>query len=48
MTHIVQEMGISGGAARRLLESLHKDTGPTAYAFRCLHCNRHHFHIDYV
>jgi len=46
MTQIVQNMGISGGAAVRLLESLNKDRGPTAYAFRCLHCNRHRFFID--
>jgi uncharacterized protein CbrC (UPF0167 family) len=46
LTHIVQEMQISGGAATRLLNSLHKDNGPTAYLFRCLKCQRHHFHID--
>lgn len=47
MGHIVHEMGISGGAARRLLESLDRDHGPTAYVFRCLHCNRTHFHVDF-
>jgi uncharacterized protein CbrC (UPF0167 family) len=46
MSYIVHEMGISGGAARRLAESLHKDQGPTAYVFQCLHCRRHLFHID--
>ena len=46
MTHIVQEMGISGGAATRLLGSLRRDTGPTAYLFQCLHCRKHLFHID--
>jgi len=29
--HILYEMKVSGGAATRLLESLHKDTAPTAY-----------------
>lgn len=36
---IVHEMGISGGAATRLLQSLHRDRGPTAYAFKCLKCD---------
>ncbi len=48
LNHIIYEMEISGGAATRLLNSLHRDTGPTAYLFRCLHCHKHHFHIDYV
>lgn len=46
VTYIVQEMGISGGAAMRLLNSLKKDKGPTVYVFQCLHCRRHLFHID--
>jgi uncharacterized protein CbrC (UPF0167 family) len=46
LNHISYQMGISGAAATRLLQSLNKDRGPTAYAFRCLHCDRHHFHID--
>jgi uncharacterized protein len=48
MGYIVHEMGISGGAARRLLDSLDRDKGPTAYLFRCLQCNRHHLYIDQV
>jgi uncharacterized protein len=46
MTYIVQEMGISGGAAVRLLDSLRTDKGPTVYIFQCLHCGRHLFRID--
>jgi uncharacterized protein CbrC (UPF0167 family) len=46
MGHIVHEMEISGGAAMRLLESLDRDKGPTAYLFQCLKCNRHHLYID--
>jgi uncharacterized protein len=46
MEHIVHNMGISGGAARRMLESLNRDKGPTAYAFECLHCAAIRFHID--
>ena len=44
--HIVYNMGVSGGAATRLLESLNRDTGPTLYLFRCLDCGEYHFHID--
>ena len=47
MTYIVQEMKITGGGARRLIESLDRENGPTAYVFRCLHCMKHHFHIDF-
>ena len=46
MGHIVHEMGISGGAATQLLESLDRDSGPTAFVFQCLKCNRHHLFID--
>ena len=46
MPHIVHNMGISGGAATRLLASLNRDKGPTAYVFKCLKCGKHHFHID--
>ncbi len=44
--HIVYIMSISGGAATRLLESLNRETGPTAYLFRCLGCGEYQFHID--
>ena len=46
LSHIIYGMGISGGAAKRLLESLRRDTGPTAYVFQCLHCLQPLFHID--
>jgi uncharacterized protein CbrC (UPF0167 family) len=48
MNHIIYDMKISGSAATRLLDSLNRDSGPTAYIFRCLHCDKHHFHIDQV
>jgi uncharacterized protein CbrC (UPF0167 family) len=44
--HIVHEVGISGGAARRLLEALRRDVSPTAYLFRCLRCAAYRVHID--
>ena len=46
LNHIIYEVGISGGAATRLLQTLHREKGPTAYLFRCLACGNHHFHID--
>ena len=46
LSHIIYEMKISGGAATRMLQSLNRDSGPTAYLFRCLHCEQYHFYID--
>ena len=46
LNHIIYEMQISGGAATRLLQSLNRDQGPTAYLFECITCGRHHVHID--
>lgn len=46
MTYIVQDMGISGSAATRLLQSLDRDKGPTAYVFGCLHCDAKNAYID--
>ena len=46
MGDIVHEMQISGGAATRLFNELSLDKGPTAFVFRCLHCETPHFHID--
>jgi uncharacterized protein len=48
MPHIVYELGISGGAANRLLDSLKRDQSPTAYIFQCRHCLEYKFHIDGV
>jgi uncharacterized protein CbrC (UPF0167 family) len=46
MTYIVHDMGISGGAARRLLDSLQKDQSPTAFIFKCLHCDNMPVYVD--
>lgn len=46
MSHVVQNLNISGGAAVRLVQSLHLTNGPTAYGFECRHCLKLHFHID--
>ena len=48
LSQIIYEMQISGGAATRLLTSLDRDKGPTAYLFRCLHCERYRVHIDHL
>jgi uncharacterized protein CbrC (UPF0167 family) len=46
LNHIIYELGISGGAATTLLNSLHRDTGATTYVFQCLHCRKHLLNID--
>lgn len=46
LNHILYELGISGTAALRLVDSLHRDRGPTAYVFQCLACSQYLFHID--
>jgi uncharacterized protein CbrC (UPF0167 family) len=46
LSHIIYNMSISGGAATRLLESLNRETGPTAYIFKCIGCGEFQFHID--
>lgn len=48
MTFIVHELGISGGAARRMFEALHRDQSPTAFVFQCRKCERHLGYVDYV
>lgn len=48
MTYIVHELGISGGAARQMFESLHRDRSPTAFVFQCRKCARHMGYVDYV
>jgi uncharacterized protein CbrC (UPF0167 family) len=46
--YIVHELGISGGAATRLLQALHRDQGPTAYVFACRHCDGRPAYIDFL
>ena len=41
-------IGVSGGAATRLLDSLRRDASPTAYLFRCLHCGEPQVHVDHA
>jgi len=44
--NIIYDLGVSGSAATRMLESLNKDKGPTAYIFRCAHCGQHKTYVD--
>jgi len=46
MSYIVQELGISGGAARSMLESLDREAGPTAYVFKCQRCDGYKTFVD--
>lgn len=46
MSYVVYELGISGGAALRLLERLSRDASPTAYVFQCLHCDNFPVYVD--
>ncbi len=46
MPHIVHDLGISGGAAIRLLESLRRDAEPTAFVFYDRHHDQHLGYID--
>jgi len=48
MMHIVHEMGISGGAARQMLESFYRDRSPTVFVFKCRHCDTQPFYVDGV
>lgn len=45
MSFVVHELGVSGGAATRLLQSLDRDRGPTAYVFRC---GKHDQFLGYI
>jgi uncharacterized protein CbrC (UPF0167 family) len=44
--NIIYDLQVSGGAATRMLESLHKDSGPTAYIFQCSHCGAYRTDVD--
>lgn len=48
LSQIIYELGVSGGAATRLLESLRRDGSPTAYLFTCLHCGQPQVHVDHA
>ena len=46
LEYITGELQYDARPASRLVESLNRDNGPTAYVFECLHCHRRLFHVD--
>jgi uncharacterized protein CbrC (UPF0167 family) len=46
MMYIVHELAVSGGEARRVLEALEEESAPTAFLFRCLHCEGTPAYVD--
>jgi uncharacterized protein CbrC (UPF0167 family) len=46
--NIIYDLHVSGSSATRMLESLNKVEGPTAYIFRCTHCGQHKTFVDGV
>lgn len=46
MMYIVHKLGVSGGAATRTLKSLKRDHSPTAFVFKCLHCDGMPAYVD--
>ena len=44
--NIIYDLHISGGAANRMLESLDRQSGPTAYVFQCSHCGTQKTFVD--
>ena len=48
MMYIVHELEISGAAATRFLQGLHRDQGAAAYIFSCRHCDAKPAYIDFL
>jgi len=48
MMFIVHQLGLSGGAARQTLEGLRRHQSPTAFVFKCLHCDSFPVYVDSV
>src|SRR5262249_33660244 len=44
--NIIYDLHVSGGAATRMLESLKRDAGPTAYIFQCSLCGNYQTFVD--
>ena len=44
--NILYDLKISGGAAKRVLESLDRKRTPTAYVFQCSHCGAYRSFVD--
>lgn len=48
LSSIIYDLHISGGASTRMLESLNRESGPTAYIFQCSHCGTYRAFVDGV
>ena len=48
LSNIVYDLQISGVGAHRVLESLQRDFGPTAFVFQCSHCGKYRTFVDGV
>ena len=46
LSNIIYDLQVSGGAANRMLETLNKENGPTAYVFQCSHCSGYRTFVD--
>jgi uncharacterized protein len=46
LSNVIYDLQISGGAAKRVLESLDRQSGPTAYVFQCSHCGAYRTFVD--
>jgi len=47
LKHLTIEEGMGGDEIQDLMDSLNRDEGPTAYVFKCLHCGKYLYHVDY-
>lgn len=45
--YLTDEMEFAERRASQVAKSLHREQGPTAYVFECLHCRRRLFHVDF-
>ena len=46
LSNVIYDLHISGGAAKRAVESLDRQSGPTAYIFQCSHCGVYRTFVD--
>jgi uncharacterized protein CbrC (UPF0167 family) len=46
LSNIIHDLHVSGGAATRMLETLDRNAGPTAYLFQCSHCGVYKTFVD--
>jgi len=47
LKYLTTEEDMAGDEIQELMDSLNRDEGPTAYVFKCLHCGKYLYHVDY-